>query len=408
MVILNRALQRFGGALVLGAGVSLAAVAFGSRPLGVVGVGLLLAAALTRAWVGLVRGPVSVEVVAEPSPATEGDDVTIEIRARRRGRIPVGSAVAHGSLGRLGSYSQALRGRGHVASGRLELWAVPRGVFPFSESRIALGDVLGLASVVVETDDPDALVVHPRLVALSSLFTDAGRHGAGGRRLLLRRPAGFDFHSVREYEQGESLRRVHWPTSARRGRLMVKELEDTARDDAVVVLDCWPGCAAGTPPDSSFDVLVRAAGSVLAAYVGRGRTASLVATSREHVVQQVRSFSSDFDAVLRALAAVEPDGLDPLARALRANQRALSSTGDLCVVTGALDPGAVDALLGAAGRRPVSVVWVDAPSFVARPTRASADVLRLVAAGIPVAVVRRGDDLAAALGAPQLEAAAHG
>ncbi len=147
-------MKRFGGALVLGAGVSLAAVAFGSRPLGVVGVGLLLAAALTRAWVGLVRGPVSVEVVAEPSPATEGDDVTVEIRARRRGRIPVGSVVAHGSLGRLGSYSQALRGRGHVASGRLELWAVPRGVFPFSESRIALGDVLGLASVVVETEEP--------------------------------------------------------------------------------------------------------------------------------------------------------------------------------------------------------------------------------------------------------------
>ena len=43
-----------------------------------------------------------------------------------------------------------------------------------------------------------------------------------GRRLLMRRPSGFDLHSVRDYQQGESLRRVHWPTTARRGHLMVE------------------------------------------------------------------------------------------------------------------------------------------------------------------------------------------
>ncbi|MDQ3161350.1 MAG: hypothetical protein M3Q92_00735, partial [Actinomycetota bacterium] len=45
----------------------------------------------------------------------------------------------------------------------------------------------------------------------------------------------------------------------------------------------------------------------------------------------------------------------------------------------------------------VSIVWVDAPSFAARPTRVEPELLRLQAAGIPVAVVRAGDDLTATL-----------
>ena len=55
----------------------------------------------------------------------------------------------------------------------------------------------------------------------------------------------------------------------------------------------------------------------------------------------------------------------------------------------------------------VSVVWVDAPSFVGRPTRIEPELLRLQAAGVAVAVVRRGDSLVAALGAAPTPRRAH-
>ena len=66
-----------------------------------------------------------------------------------------------------------------------------------------------------------------------------------GKRLLLRRTTGFDLHSVREYEQGESLRRVHWPSTAKRAQLMVKELEDAPRDEVAVVLDADASAVVG-------------------------------------------------------------------------------------------------------------------------------------------------------------------
>lgn len=398
-------MTRLGGALGLGLGVIAAALVFGSRPLGVAGVGLLVAAVAARIWASLVREPVDVRYLVEPEPSIEGDRVRLRVDARRASRVPVGSLVAHGVLGRLGAYECRLQGRGRRATGVLDLGELPRGIFSMSETRLVLGDYLGLESVSIPVDPRAAAVVHPRLVTLQALFSDAGRHGGDGRRLLLRRSAGFDFHSVREYEQGESLRRVHWPTSARRGQLMVKELEDAPRDSAVVLLDCDPAGAIGVPPDSSFDTAVRAAGSVLRAYVARGRKAALATTGTASDVQPCSS-ESDFRAVLDALAAVEPDALHGLARSLRTEAVLAARAGELVVVTAKLEPAAVVALLGVATRRLVSVVWVDAASFVSRAARADPSLLRLSAAGIPLAIVRRGDDLAVALDMPRVEAQA--
>ena len=387
---------------------TIAAVVFGSRPLGVAGVGLLLAAGLTRTWIGFVRGPVSVRYAWTPQPATEGERVRLGVVARRASRMPVGSIVVRGRLGRLGPHECRLRGHRRRASGVVDLGRLPRGRFVLSDVRLDLGDHLGLHATSTPVEVAGAVVVHPRIVQLHALFSDAGRFGGDGRRVLLRRAVGFDFHSVREYEQGESLRRVHWPTTAKRGQLMVKELEDSPRDAVVVLLDCDPAGAAGEPPGSSFDEAVRAAGSLLDAYARRGREVTLVTTGRERALVRIRARDPDRRAALDVLAAAEPDALHSLAHTLGHGQPPGLEAGELAVVTGYLDPPTAARLIGAAQQRLVSVVWIDAPSYVGRPTRASPGLLRLASAGIPTAVVRRGDDLASALDLPVGQVAARG
>jgi uncharacterized protein (DUF58 family) len=390
---------KLGGALLLGLVVTGAAIVFGSRPLGVAGVGLLLAASAARVWAGLVRGDVSVSLAAVPAWAVEGDRIRLRVEARRASRVPVGSVVLRGVLGRLGAFALPLRGHGRRAAADLFLGSLPRGRFVLSEARIELGDHLGLETVSGRAVEPSgfAVVVHPRLVEIETLFSEAGRNGANGRRLLLRRPAGFDLHSVREYAQGESLRRVHWPTTARIGQLMVKELEDSSRDTIAVLLDCDPAGVAGKPPDSSFDAAVRAAGSILRHYAVHGRKATLVTTGCAGVVQPVASADGDFRAALAVLAAAEPDAMHGLAAWLRREPIRSAQTGELVVVTTNLEPASLDAIVGAASHRLVSVVWVDAPSYAGKPTRAATGALRLYGLGIPVTVVRRGEDLASAL-----------
>jgi uncharacterized protein (DUF58 family) len=334
--------------------------------------------------------------------------VRLRIEAHRSSRVPVGSVTVQATFGRLGQRQCRLGGHGRRSTGVLSLGRLPRGRFAARDVAVELVEPLGLESVRIPIAAPPPLVVQPRLVDLDGLFADAGRLGGDGRRLLLKRPAGFDFHSVREYEQGESLRRVHWPTTARRGQLMVKELEEAPSDAVVVMLDCDPAGAAGEWPDSSFDVAVRAAGSILRSYCARGRKTALVSTGLNASPVAVGSLGGDFASALAVLAAAEPDAPHPLERALAGARGPAARAGELVAVTGVLGPRAAERLLDVSTRRALSVVWVDAPSFAGRPTRAHPGVLRLSAAGVPIAVVRRGDDLASVLSAHRREASALG
>jgi hypothetical protein len=99
------------------------------------------------------------------------------------------------------------------------------------------------------------------------------------------------------------------------------------------------------------------------------------------------------------LAAAEPDGgrpvVDLLARESGPASRAFETVVVTARVSGALATRLVQRALAGQG---VSVVWVDAASFAARTAPVEPELLRLQAAGVAVAVVRRGDALAAVLG----------
>jgi uncharacterized protein (DUF58 family) len=212
--------------------------------------------------------------------------------------------------------------------------------------------------------------------------------------LLLRRHTGFEVHGVRGYEQGESLRRVHWPSTARRGQLMVKELEDAPRDEVAVVLDADARAVVG----DSFEVQVRAAGSLVDAYVRRGRRAVLVVNSRRRETQHVHSAAADWRRALELLAAVEATGDVPLARLMLQEDGPAMRALELVVVTARLDAALVDRLVQRSlSRRKVSLVFVDSASFNGAVRRPEPALLRLQAVGVAVAVVRANDELASRL-----------
>jgi uncharacterized protein (DUF58 family) len=226
--------------------------------------------------------------------------------------------------------------------------------------------------------------------------------------MLLRRPSGFDLHSVREYEQGESLRKVHWRSTAHRGELMVKELEDAPRDEVAVLLDAEASVVAGRSPDSSFDAQVRAAGSILQAHVRRGRRTGLVVNSALRESRSVHTDAGDWRLALEVLAAAEPTGRTPAAALLEGEASIAARSLELTVVTANLTAQLVDRLVQRAlGRRAISLVYVDAPTYAGAAPSRETGLLRLTSVGIPVAVVRRGDDLASALSTAQVEQALH-
>ena len=385
--------------LALGILCWIVAVVFGSPALYPVAAGLVLVVPLALAWVRITLRQPRVARRWRHENLLEGDNVTIELVLEREPGVPLPNVVAHEEIGRLGEEEVELRTRGRGRySGSYRLRGVPRGRHRFAPVRLSIGDPFGLAETALVLEEQQALMVYPRLVEIERLFFDGGAGPEHGRRLLLRRPVGFDFHSVRDYQQGESLRRVHWPSTARRGSLMVKELEDSPRDEVAVLLDGDPAAVAGSPPDSSFDVAVRVAGSILLAQVRRGRRCVLVLNTAGREMQSVSSDGPEWQCALELLAAAEPDARAPAAAVLQSAGGPAARSLELVVVTSRVERSLVDRLLErAVTRRPVALVHIDPESFAGRPRRRDPELLRLQAAGVAVAVVRQGEDLASAL-----------
>jgi uncharacterized protein (DUF58 family) len=395
--------------LALGGATYVAAWAFGSKPLYPVATGFLLAVVLAWSWVHLANKPMRLRRILGEGDHVEGKDVRVWLDVETESRLPPPSLVLVEQVSRLGERRTALKASGGRFWSGYVLRALPRGRYVFAPAEAVIEDPFGLQRVVVPLGEPGALVVYPRLTELDRLFSDAGSHAHEGRRLLLRRPSGFDLHSVREYEDGESLRNVHWRSTARRGRLMVKELEDAPRDETAVLLDADRASVAGTPPDSSFDMQVRAAGSILQAHARRGRRAVLVVNTGERDTRRVTSSEGDWRRALDLLAGLEPTGDAPLAPLLSEDSSAAGRALELTVVTSRLEPRLVERLVQrASAHRRVSLVYVDPTSFARGRSRPEPALLRLQGMGIPVAVLHRGDDLGAKLAGAILTGAASG
>jgi uncharacterized protein (DUF58 family) len=323
--------------LVLGLATYLVAWAFGADALYAPAVGLVLVTLAALLWTRLLAPPLRLHRSIDRERPTEGDDVVVRVELEADGGVLPASVVLHDPLGGLGERDVVVPRDGRRLRTAYGIASVPRGRYRFAGAEVAIEDPFGLARREQALVDMGTLFVFPRLAELAALFSERGLRSHGAGRVLLRRPAGFELHSVREYQSGESLRRVHWPSTARRQQLMVKELEDAPRDEVVVVLDAQSGFDAGERPDSSFDAQVRAAGSILWTHARRGRNARLLLTSSSSPeAVSVRSYERDWPRAMEALAAAEQDGRRPLEAFLADESGVAARASDLAVVTPAL------------------------------------------------------------------------
>lgn len=375
--------RRSSVAFTLGVIALAASWAFGSTPAMVVGVGLLLAGLFSRTWARRARGSIELERRLLPGERLEGGDVRLVVRARRRRQL-IGGSVALRQ--RLGSAERELRMPG--AQAEIVFSGLSRGAHALGPLDVTLTDPLGLERVQTSLDDGLVVLIRPRVPTLRSVFSSQGARESGAARSAFRRPSGFEIHAIRDYTPGEPLRAVHWPSTARRGSLMVKELDDAPRDELVIVLDQDADGTAGSADNSSFDAAVRAVGALALAHALWGRRVMIVGSSPAFDPVRVSSGGHDWDVALDALAGVMPVVGARAAGILRAAAGPLTHAREIIVVTGRPEL-AVEPLIDLRGRgRSVALVAVAAETFAGRARdRAQPALLRAASQGISVAVV---------------------
>lgn len=208
-----------------------------------------------------------------------------------------------------------------------DLFAIPtsrRAVLQVGPVSAVRGDPLGILQRTHEWSDPVDLFVHPRTVPIDG--TSAGfirdLEGLPTRDLS---PDDVSFHALREYAPGDDLRHVHWRSTARTGRVMVRQFEDTRRSHIVVVLS-----RAGIEYAHSdeFELAVSAAGSIALQALRDGREASILSQSTTIPTRAGRP-------LLDALSGIELGSrLQPTERLARTVKTAAPQASVVAVVTG--------------------------------------------------------------------------
>ncbi|GAA5212433.1 DUF58 domain-containing protein [Microbacterium kyungheense] len=165
-----------------------------------------------------------------------GDDVAGEIVVRNDGHrlslpgridIPVGAGLVE--------FGVPLLRPGHHISQPLDIPGMRRGIVTVGPATTVRSDPIGLLHRERAFEDVHEVYVHPRTTSLPS--TSAGLirdlEGNPTRRLV---DADMSFHAIREYAPGDSRRQIHWKSTAKTGRLMVRQYEESRRSRMAVVL----------------------------------------------------------------------------------------------------------------------------------------------------------------------------
>ena len=269
-----------------------------------------------------------------------------------------------------------------------------RGRFSLGPVWVTSGDPFGIFRFSRRLDSGANIVVYPRTVPLPGFGRVPGELPGGslqGARVQFSTP---NVSSVREYRPGDAFNRIHWPTTARTQRLMVREFELDPTADIWIVLDLDGEVHAGSGLESTEEYAVTAAASLARHLLDQGRAVGLVS--------QTATLPADrgprqLERILEVLALVQAGSRLTLTALLGAEVSRFARSSTLIVVTPSTAEGWARYCQALSGRGVhTTAVLIEAATFGTAPSTLLL-VSSLAAAHIPTYLVKRGDRLDHAL-----------
>jgi len=302
------------GRAFLAAGVTavVCAVLLGQPALTRVGILVLALPLVTAVFLGRSRYRLALVRTVSPQLVAAGQPARVNLTLTNEGRTPSGVLLLEDQV----PYVLGTRPR-FVLEGISHGWrrnvtyqvrSDVRGRFEIGPMSVRVSDPFGLVELGRAFRTTVPLVVTPRTVPLPSIPLGGGWTGSGDNRPRAFASGSAEDVTVREYAQGDDLRRVHWRSSARVGELMVRREEQPWQSRATLFLDNRARVHRGQGIASSLEAAVSAAASIAVHLSHRGFTVRLVTASGEDSAASWHQRDADLNTapLLEALAVVEP------------------------------------------------------------------------------------------------------
>lgn len=316
------------GALIAGIAALVLGLSFDWISFDLIGLGLLTVVVLGFATVARPSRLV-IDREIQPPRVPKGSPAIAFLTFANRGRRALPVAVATQPFGphRVRTVIPRLRG-GERGTRAYRLPTTHRGIFDVQPVEVTRRDSFELFRLSRKHARTERIWVYPRVLTFRALPSGQTRHLEGPSSDTS--PQGnITFHRLREYNAGDDLRLVHWRSSARAGKLLVKHNVDTSQPYSAVIFDQRPSLYT----EDSFEQAVDVAASVLVAAAVNKAPVELRLTDGT-VIGGPRA--RDITVLIDHLTGVRADPAGSLQQQLIALRRTRGGT-SLVVITGELD-----------------------------------------------------------------------
>jgi uncharacterized protein (DUF58 family) len=299
-------------------------------------------------------------------------------------------------------------------------WLTRRGGFPLGPTVVRVSDPLGLFHRERSFPAERSLLILPMVFQIQSFLAPAGLVPGGA--VIRSKTMDITPHAagIREYVAGDPMKRIHWPTSARRGSLMVKEFEQDPQAEVWLFLDAQQKVQAQkafetpsmplesllfsrkpklTMSPSTLEYEISIAASLAHYFIGQRRAVGFVTQDRTYTVLAAERSERQENKILETLAFVEGMGDLPISALVGAQARQLPQGSNVVLITAStsLDLSVVADDLQRRNLRPVVILLV-AESFDG-PAGTQDIARQLMEQSVPVCLIYCDADLVQALSA---------
>jgi uncharacterized protein (DUF58 family) len=274
-----------------------------------------------------------------------------------------------------------------------------RGLYSVGPIEVTTGDPFGLFRHTRTYGRASNVLVYPRAAELPNFFVPPASLPGEGRFRRRTHYVTPNASGVRPYEYGDSFNRIHWPSTARTGDLMVKIFELDPASDIWIILDLNRDVHLGEGDDSTEEHAVRIAASVGRYFLTANRSVGYMAFGRSFEVQEAERGVNQYTRILESLAMARAWGDVPIGDLLANEARRFGRHTTVVVITPSTDEAWVGGL-GALQQRGVKVAAILLePSTFGGDDSSLGVFASLAASDVFTYMVKRTDDLGSALGA---------
>jgi uncharacterized protein (DUF58 family) len=351
-------------------------------------------------WVALTSRGLSVAAAPLPERGRAGVPIRQEVTVTGTGRLPrQGLRVKAVNDLPGGEVSTTLDlPAGQSAKWQLEYPVRRRGRYHLGRFSLTAADPFGLFRKETVTGHESAVLIHPLTVPLPP-FTMLGLTGSG---LSKRMPEALSSSAstIREYTTGDSLRHIHWKSTAHTGRYMVKVFDaDRSRHRAEnywIILDMATGAHSGEGDDSTVEYAVTLAASLAREYVSKGFRCGLIIGRGEPAMLAAASGQDQLTQIMDFLAVVEPGGSFSFPELIARNQNSFGSDSTVIIITPSQSSQLTETYHQLTARGCAAAYFlIDGADFGgSSPASVSRTLTQL---GAPVYLLRRGETFQQAL-----------